>query len=130
VVYHLYSTKKGGGPVRLHVRVPGERDRAFATSVYPGANLQEREVYDLYGITFEGHPNLRRVLTWEGFQRPPMRKDWKEAYFEEESQALQEPPPGRRLSLARRQAALGRQQHLSRRLGPRLLEASRSPMCR
>ena len=75
MVYHLYSTSKGGGPVRLHVRVPENETLPSATGVYPGANLQEREVYDLYGITFEGHPNLRRVLTWEGFHGHPMRKD-------------------------------------------------------
>ncbi|MCB0056041.1 MAG: NADH-quinone oxidoreductase subunit D, partial [Caldilineaceae bacterium] len=94
VVYHLYSTAKGGGPVRLHVRVPEGDTIASATSVYPGANLQEREVYDLFGITFEGHPNLRRVLTWEGFNGHPLRKDWKEAYFEEETKPFKSRHPG------------------------------------
>jgi NADH-quinone oxidoreductase subunit D/NADH-quinone oxidoreductase subunit C/D len=93
VVYHIYSTKKGGGPVRLHVRVPENDTVPSATSVYPGANLQEREVYDLYGITFAGHPNLRRVLTWEGFHGHPMRKDWKEPYFEEESKPFKSRHP-------------------------------------
>lgn len=93
VVYHLYSTSKGGGPVRLHVRVPENETLPSATGVYPGANLQEREVYDLYGITFEGHPNLRRVLTWEGFHGHPMRKDWKEAYFEEETKPFKSRHP-------------------------------------
>ena len=93
VVYHIYSTKKGGGPVRLHVRVPESETVPSATSVYPGANLQEREVYDLYGIKFEGHPNLRRVLTWEGFHGHPMRKDWKEPYFEEESKPFKSRHP-------------------------------------
>jgi len=93
VVYHLYSTSKGGGPVRLHVRVPANETVDSATSVYPGANLQEREVYDLYGIIFAGHPNLRRVLTWEGFHGHPMRKDWKEAYFEEETKPFKNRHP-------------------------------------
>ncbi len=93
VVYHIYSTTKGGGPVRLHVRVPQNETVPSATSVYPGANLQEREVYDLYGITFEGHPNLRRVLTWEGFHGHPMRKDWKEPYFEEETKPFKSRHP-------------------------------------
>jgi NADH-quinone oxidoreductase subunit D/NADH-quinone oxidoreductase subunit C/D len=93
VVYHIYSTTKGGGPVRLHVRVPQSETVPSATSVYPGANLQEREVYDLYGITFEGHPNLRRVLTWEGFHGHPMRKDWKEPYFEEETKPFKSRHP-------------------------------------
>jgi NADH-quinone oxidoreductase subunit D/NADH-quinone oxidoreductase subunit C/D len=93
VVYHVYSTKKGGGPVRLHVRVPENETVPSATSVYPGANLQEREVYDLYGITFAGHPNLRRVLTWEGFHGHPMRKDWKEPYFEEETKPFKSRHP-------------------------------------
>ena len=83
-VYHIYSTSKGGGPVRLHVRVPENETVPSATSVYPGANLQECEVYDLFGIKFEGHPNLRRVFLWDAFAGYPMRKDWKEAYFEEE----------------------------------------------
>jgi NADH-quinone oxidoreductase subunit D/NADH-quinone oxidoreductase subunit C/D len=82
-VYHLYSTKKGGGPLVLHVRVPEDETVPSATSVYPGANLQEREVYDLYGVKFAGHPNLRRILLWDGFNGHPMRKDWQEAYYEE-----------------------------------------------
>jgi len=93
VVYHIYSTRQGGGPVRLHVRVPENDTVPSATSVYPGANLQEREVYDLYGITFEGHPNLRRILTWEGFNGHPLRKDWKEAYFEEEAKPFKSRHP-------------------------------------
>ncbi|MEZ4633970.1 MAG: NADH-quinone oxidoreductase subunit D [Caldilineaceae bacterium] len=93
VVYHLYNTKKGGGHINLHVRVPSNDTVASATSVYPGANLQEREVYDLYGIKFEGHPNLRRILLWEGFNGYPMRKDWKEAYFDEDAKPFRSRHP-------------------------------------
>ncbi len=92
-VYHLYSTKKGGGPVVLHVRVPRNETVPSATLVYPGANLQECEVYDLYGIKFAGHANLRRTLLWEGFNGYPMRKDWKEAYFDEESKPFKSRHP-------------------------------------
>ncbi len=93
VVYHLYSTKKGGGPLALHVRVPENETVPSATSVYPGANLQEREAYDLYGIKFEGHPNLRRILLWEGFHGHPMRKDWKEAYYEADTKPFRSRHP-------------------------------------
>ncbi len=93
VVYHIYSTSKGGGPVALHVPVPDSETVPSATGVYPGANLQEREVYDLYGIKFDGHPNLRRILLWDGFNGHPMRKDWKEAYFEEESKPFKSRHP-------------------------------------
>lgn len=93
LVYHLYSTQKGGGPVVLHVRVPESETVASATGVYPGANLQECEVYDLYGIKFEGHPNLRRVLLWDGFNGHPMRKDWKEAYHEADAKPFRSRHP-------------------------------------
>jgi NADH/F420H2 dehydrogenase subunit C len=93
VVYHLYSTDKGGGHIVLHVPVPKNDTVPTATSVYPGANLQEREVYDLYGIKFEGHPNLRRILLWDGFNGHPMRKDWKEAYFDEEQKPFRSRHP-------------------------------------
>jgi NADH-quinone oxidoreductase subunit C len=46
------------------------------TGIYQGADWQEREVYDLMGITFEGHPNLKRIFLWEGFTGHPLRKDW------------------------------------------------------
>lgn len=83
VVYHLYSTKKGGAPIVIHAPVPNQSETiASVTGLFPSANLQEREVYDLYGVKFAGHPNLRRVLTWEGFEGHPMRKDWKEAFYE------------------------------------------------
>jgi NADH:ubiquinone oxidoreductase subunit D/NADH:ubiquinone oxidoreductase subunit C len=96
VIYHLYSTKKGGGHIALRVRVPNESETIpSATAVYPGANLQECEVYDLYGIKFEGHPNLRRVLMWEGFHGYPMRKDWKEAYYEEDAKPFKSRHPAK-----------------------------------
>jgi NADH:ubiquinone oxidoreductase subunit C len=44
--------------------------------VWRGANLQEREVYDLMGVRFEGHPMLKRILTWDGFEGHPLRKDF------------------------------------------------------
>ncbi len=95
VVYHLYSSKKGGGHLSLRVRVPESETIPSATVVYPGANLQECEVYDLYGIKFAGHTNLRRVLMWEGFQGHPMRKDWKEAYFEEDAKPFKSRHPAK-----------------------------------
>lgn len=84
VVYHLYKST-GGGALVYKVQVP--RDNPVVPSLvdlYPGADFQEREAWDLYGVKFEGHPDLRRILMWEGFEGFPMRKDWKEAYFEEE----------------------------------------------
>jgi NADH/F420H2 dehydrogenase subunit C len=83
VVYHLSSTKNGGNPVVLKVRA----DKAdpvvpSLTPTWPGADFQEREVWDLMGIRFEGHPNHRRIALWEGFEGHPLRKDWHEPYYE------------------------------------------------
>ena len=86
VVYHVFNTT--GGPV-LCFKVQLERKDPIETpslvSVYPGAELQEREIWDLFGIVFTGHPDLRRILMWEGFAGHPLRKDWKEAYYEEDN---------------------------------------------
>src|SRR3990172_1002512 len=84
VVYHLYKSTGGSG---LVLKVETSREAASVPSlmpVYPGADFQEREAWDLFGIHFEGHPDLRRILMWEGFHGHPMRKDWREAYYEEE----------------------------------------------
>ncbi len=84
-VYHLCRST-GGSPLVIKVQVP--REQAVVPSlvpIYPGAELQEREVWDLLGIRFEGHPDLRRILLWEGFYGHPLRKDWREPYFEEEA---------------------------------------------
>ena len=94
VVYHLYSTKKGGGHKVLKVRLPEDSPiLPTLVAVYPGADLQEREAYDLYGIRFAGHPNLRRILLWEGFHGHPMRKDWKEPYYEAEGKPFKSRHP-------------------------------------
>ncbi len=85
-VYHLYSIEKGGGPVVLKVQT--DRDEAKIPSlvpVWPGADFQEREAYDMIGIHFDGHPDLRRILTWDGFHGHPLRKDWKEPFYEEDN---------------------------------------------
>jgi NADH/F420H2 dehydrogenase subunit C len=85
VVYHLHKTTGGS---KLIFRTQAERvdpiEIASVTGIWAGAEYQEREAYDLYGIKFTGHPDLRRILMWEGFEGYPMRKDWKEAFYEEE----------------------------------------------
>ena len=85
VVYHAYSIEKGGGPVVFKVQV--DRDNPIVPTlvpVWPGADFQEREAFDMVGVVFEGHPDMRRILTWDGFYGHPLRKDWKEPFFEEE----------------------------------------------
>ncbi len=93
VVYHAQRT--GGGPPLVYkVQVP--RDNAVVPSlvpIYPGADFQEREAWDLLGIRFEGHPHLLRILMWEGFHGHPLRKDWREAYFEEETKPFKSRSP-------------------------------------
>ena len=82
VVYHAYQTTGGPG---LFYKVQVDRDDPVVpslTPVFPGANLQEREAWDLMGIRFEDHPNLKRVLLWEGFEGHPLRKDWREPFYE------------------------------------------------
>jgi NADH-quinone oxidoreductase subunit D/NADH-quinone oxidoreductase subunit C/D len=84
VVYHAYRTAGGPG---LVFRTQLARKEPVAPSlfpIYPGVDFQEREAWDLLGIRFSGHPDLRRILMWEGFAGHPLRKDWREAYYEEE----------------------------------------------
>lgn len=84
VVYHTYRST--GGSALVFKAQTGRENPSVPSlvSVYPGAELQEREAWDLLGINFEGHPDLRRILLWEGFAGYPLRKDWIEPYFEEE----------------------------------------------
>lgn len=76
--YYFYSVEKKTGQVALKVRTDREHaSLPSITDLFRGAEFQEREAYDLYGFHFEGHPDLRRILMWEGFQHHPMRKDYK-----------------------------------------------------
>ncbi len=99
IVYHVQRTR-GGEPFNFKLRVSRPQGNALAepvpslTPVYAGAEFQEREVYDLYGVPFENHPDLRRILLWEGFDGYPMRKDWKEAYYEDETKPFESRWPG------------------------------------
>jgi NADH-quinone oxidoreductase subunit C len=76
LVYHLYSVKRNHR-LRVKARVP-ETPAAIdsVAAVYPSANWMEREVFDLYGVRFPGHPDLRRILLYEGFDGHPLRKDY------------------------------------------------------
>ncbi|MFQ5933660.1 MAG: NADH-quinone oxidoreductase subunit C [Dehalococcoidia bacterium] len=77
VVYHLASIKHNHSVV-LKTRAYGREDPTVPTltGIWQGADLQEREVYDLMGITFDSHPNLKRIFLWEGFPGYPHRKDF------------------------------------------------------
>lgn len=80
-VYHLYSMELKHGPLVLRLRTENRGEKAHLPSLTPvwrGAEFQEREIFDLYGIVFDGHPDLRRILMWEGFKDFPMRKDYVE----------------------------------------------------
>jgi len=79
VVYHLFSQEKKLGPLPLRMRT---RDRDAGvhlpslTPIWRSAEFQEREIFDLYGVIFDGHPDLRRILMWDGFVDHPMRRDY------------------------------------------------------
>ena len=78
-VYHLFSMKHKHGPVTLRMRTVNRKDQVELPSLTPvwrSAEFQEREIFDLYGIVFTGHPDLRRILMWDGFEDYPMRKDY------------------------------------------------------
>jgi len=80
-VYHLYSMTKKHGPVILRLRTENRTDKNHLPSLTPvwrSCEFQEREIFDLYGIVFDGHPDLRRILMWDGFKDFPMRKDYVE----------------------------------------------------
>ena len=81
VIYHLYSMRLKHGPVILRARTRNRTDQVSIPSLTPlwrGCEFQEREIFDLFGVIFGGHPDLRRILMWEGFKDHPMRKDYVE----------------------------------------------------
>jgi NADH-quinone oxidoreductase subunit C len=78
-VYHLYSMVHKHGPVIIRMRTADRTAGAQLPSLTPiwrSAEFQEREIFDLYGVRFDGHPDLRRILMWEEFEDYPMRKDY------------------------------------------------------
>lgn len=80
-VYHLYSITRKHGPVIIRMRTKDRADGNHLPSLTPiwrSAEFQEREIFDLYGIRFDGHPDLRRILMWDEFENYPMRKDYHE----------------------------------------------------
>ena len=88
VVYNLYSTEPDlrGPGIPFKVRLTDRENPRVPslTPIWKSANVQEREVWDMFGVRFEGHPYLKRVLLWEGFEGHPLRKDWHEPYYEQD----------------------------------------------
>jgi len=76
IVYHLLSPTQNAR-IRIKIEVGEAMPVASVIAVFPGANWFEREVYDLYGVVFTGHPDLRRLLTDYGFEGHPLRKDFR-----------------------------------------------------
>ena len=79
VVYYLNSIVYNHS-LLLKVRINERENPALPSvvSLWQGADFQEREVYDLMGISFEGHPNMKRIVLWDGFPGHPLRKDWRD----------------------------------------------------
>ena len=108
MVYHAFRTT-GGSALVFKAQTP--RDNAEIPSlidVWPGADFQEREAYDLMGIKFPGHPNLKRILMWDGFEGHPLRKDWKEAYYEEDHKPFSSRWPGGNVFRSEEKSAYGK----------------------
>jgi NADH:ubiquinone oxidoreductase subunit C len=77
LVYHLLSMRNNTSAV-IKSKIFGREELSVPSvfSIWQGADLQEREIWDLMGIRFDGHPNMKRVLLWEGFPGHPLRKDY------------------------------------------------------
>ena len=96
VVYHLYSVSRDQGPLTLKVLLEDKENPEVAsvTPLWPGANFMECEVYDPMGIAFSGHPDLRRIMLWDGFPGHPLRKDFENRTFTfEELEPTRPKPP-------------------------------------
>jgi NADH-quinone oxidoreductase subunit C len=101
VVYHLYSMVLKQGPVIVRMRTENRADKVHLpslTGVWRGCEFQEREIFDLYGVIFDGHPDLRRILMWDGYQDHPMRRD----YVEPDDYEYEPTPHGAVLDKAKR----------------------------
>ena len=106
-VYHLFQPT--GGPLTVHVHADHDNPVVpSVVSVWPAASVHERETWDLVGIRFEGHPDLRRILLWEGFEGHPLRKDWHEVYYEAEHKPFPSRFPNGKPVMAEERAPLGR----------------------
>ncbi|MCC0033078.1 MAG: NADH-quinone oxidoreductase subunit C [Brucellaceae bacterium] len=96
VVYHLLSPRQNMR-IRVKVQTDEETPVASVTGIFPGAEWFERETYDMYGVLFTGHPDLRRILTDYGFEGHPLRKDfpltgyWEVRYDDEAKRVVYEP---------------------------------------
>ena len=97
VVYCLYSTRHRHR-VRVKARLRDDEAIASVTAVWPGANWLEREVFDMFGIRFSGHPDLRRILMPEDWQGHPQRKDYPLGGIPVEYKGAEIPPPDQRRS--------------------------------
>ncbi len=77
VVYHLTSLRRQWCAI-FKTRLYGREDLSLPSvyQVWRGADYQEREIWDLMGVRFEGHPNMKRIMLWEGFEGHPLRKDF------------------------------------------------------
>jgi NADH-quinone oxidoreductase subunit D/NADH-quinone oxidoreductase subunit C/D len=107
VVYHAYKTT-GGPALVFKVQIPrvDPVEVPSLTPIWPGAELQEREAWDLLGIKFSGHPDLRRILMWEGFEGHPLRKDWQEPFYEEDNKPFKSRwPEGKHVSAEEKKSA-------------------------
>ncbi len=107
VVYHLFRSE--GGPLTLHVHADRETPVVpSVVSIWPSANVHERETWDMMGVRFEGHPDLRRILLWEGYEGHPLRKDWHEVYYEADHKPFDSRHPDGHPVRAEERAPLGR----------------------
>ena len=86
VVYHVLSTTQPGTYVRVAADCASDTEPSAPSvvSLWPGANWHERECFDMFGIKFDGHPDLRRILMWDGYPYHPLRKDFPLAGIETE----------------------------------------------
>ncbi len=85
IEYHFESITQPGNLIQVRVRADeaeGKGEVPSVVSIWPGADFQEREVYDLFGVKFAGHPDLRRIMMWDGFAGHPLRKDYLEPFYE------------------------------------------------
>ena len=128
VVYHVYKST-GGTALVFKVQVPRENPVVPSiTDIYPGADFQEREAWDLMGIKFDDHPDLRRILMWDGFEGHPLRKDWQEVYFEDEVKPFKNRWPGGQVYRIEDQKDMGKNNQYPKGFDPSTWKETEDPL--